>query len=58
MTRKVKEKKVEQIYFWDYDKNIIKIQICYNNNFAEIINGNLKTLKELEQQTGIKPKKI
>jgi hypothetical protein len=60
MAKNIKEKKIDKIYYWNdnANNNSIKIQICYNNNFAEIINGNLNILKELEQQTGIKAKKI
>jgi hypothetical protein len=60
MTKKVEDKKITQIYYWkdNNDSDIFKIQICYNNNFMEVKNGNINYLKELEQLSGIKPKKV
>jgi hypothetical protein len=60
MIGKIENKKITQIYYWTKEKNnpnILRIQICYNNNFMEVKDGNWKDLKELEQQTGIKAQK-
>jgi len=53
-----KERKITGVYYWYMPDKKMEIQIVYNEKYGEVFSGDMKKLKEIEEQSGIKAKKV